>query len=106
MFACNRFIGLNGGICRIPALKVPPYFSSLGFGCNRKGRLCAITAFFLFLLCRQFRILGYRCTCYPTIGNRIGIRFGEGIGVGIGAVLGDGIRIGIGALSPQVPGAL
>ena len=59
MFACNRFIGLNGGICRIPALKVPPYFSSLGFGCNRKGRLCAITAFFLFLLCRQFRILGY-----------------------------------------------
>ena len=102
MFACNRFSVLIGGICRIPALKLPFFIISRGYGCNRKGRLCAITAFFLFLLCRQFRILRYLCAGYPTIGNRIGIRFGEGIGIRIGAVLGDGIRIGIGGvISPS-----
>ena len=93
---------MNGGICRIPAIKVPFFIIRRGCGCNLKGRIFAGTAFFLFLLCRQFRILGYLCAFYPTIGNRVGIRFGEGIGVVIVAVLGDGIRIVIGGvISPS-----
>ena len=93
---------MNGGICRIPAINVPFLIITRGCGCNLKGRIFAGTAFFLFLLCRQFRILGYRCACYETIGYRIGIRFGDGLGVGIGGVLGDGIRIGIGGvISPS-----